>query len=90
MYALLTDVVSVLFSPTLLFNEMFADIHKCLLFIPSDQNSFNLLPPEIPVVRDGFILLSSPIGSPSFCSTFATNKVRTIQSIPLLSDVQDF
>ena len=42
---------------------------KALLSVPSDADvSKNLLPPDIPISRDGFVLLGSPKGPPSFCA----------------------
>jgi hypothetical protein len=38
---------------------------KSLLFIPKEDNSSNPLPSDIPVSRDGFDILGSPIGPPS-------------------------
>ena len=50
----------------------------------------NPLPPEIPVAREGFCLLGSPIGPASFCETIVSRRVEKIKiSIERLRDLED-
>ena len=65
--------------------------NKSLLFVPEDDIfSQNPLPLDIPITRDGFVLLGSPVGSQSFCSFYISGRVKKIQSIiPLLPDLED-
>uniref|UniRef100_A0A1X7UDB0 Reverse transcriptase domain-containing protein n=1 Tax=Amphimedon queenslandica TaxID=400682 RepID=A0A1X7UDB0_AMPQE len=63
---------------------------KSLMYVPSDEDvSTNVLPPEIPVTQDGFIL-GAPVGSDSFCQSFALKQVSKVKSsIWLLSKLED-
>ena len=64
---------------------------KSCLFIPVDADpSANLLPPEIPVVRDGFTLLGCPIGPPCFCDHVVQTRVDKIgDHLSSLTDLED-
>ena len=66
---------------------------KSLLFVPPDADpTNNPLPSDIPIARDGFVLLGAPVGSPSFCSSHTLKGVNKIQGIlnllPELGDSQ--
>ena len=51
---------------------LFLNRGKFLLHIPTDCTpDYNPLPAEIPIARDGFDLLGSPIGPSSFCEATA-------------------
>ena len=62
-----------------------------MLFVPEDDIfSQNPLPSDIPITRDSFVLLSSPVGLQSFYSSYISSRVKKIQSIiPLLPDRED-
>ena len=64
---------------------------KSLLFIPPDSEpADNCLPSNIPTTCDGFMLLGSPNGSSSFCSSHAMKRVEKIQSaLHRLPDMND-
>ena len=64
---------------------------KSLLFVPADADlSENLLPSDIPIARDGFVLLGAPVGSTTFCSSQACKRVGKIQSaLDLLPELDD-
>ena len=64
---------------------------KSLLFIPrACDDSCSPLPPEVPVVRDGFSLLGSPIGPPSFCEKVLQTRInKIIESLGMLHDMSD-
>lgn len=64
---------------------------KSLLFIPKgDALSDNPLPSEIPVAREGFVLLGCPIGSPSYVSSLALQRVRKLEeTLCLLTKLED-
>ena len=48
--------------------DLFLNMGKSLLHIPIDSTpDYNPLPAEIPIARDGFDLLGSPIGPSSVC-----------------------
>ena len=61
------------------------------LHIPTDCTpDYNLLPAEIPIARDGFDLLDSPIGPSTFCVATVLWRVRKVQNIlEPLRDLQD-
>ena len=53
---------------------------KSLLFVPPDADlTNNPLPSDIPIARNGFVLLGAPVGSPSFCSLHTLKGVNKIQ-----------
>ena len=62
-----------------------------MLFVPADADlSENLLPSDIPIDRDGFVLLGAPVGSTAFCSSQAYKRVEKIQSaLDLLPELDD-
>ena len=64
---------------------------KSLLFIPSTcDSSLSTLPPEIPIVRNGFCLLGCPIGPCSFCEEVLLDRVKKIRvSLERLQDMED-
>ena len=52
-----------------------------MLFVPEDDKfSQNPLPSDIPIARDGFVLLGSPVVLQSFCSSYVSSRVRKINS----------
>ena len=55
---------------------------KSKLFIPDGGNeSLNMLPKEIPVLRGGLELLGAPIGPRSFSESVVQERVDSIQSL---------
>ena len=64
---------------------------KSLLFAPSVCSlDSNTLPSEIPVCRDGFTLLGSPVGSPDFCISVVRKILAKTQPVlDRLSDIED-
>ena len=64
---------------------------KSLLYIPPDSDpDFNCLPPEIPTTSDGFVLLGSPVGPPSFCDSVVQRRISKIQELlQFLPDLED-
>ena len=62
-----------------------------MLFVPEDDTfSQNPLPSDIPIARDGFVLLGSPVGLQSFCSSYISSRVKKIQNIiSLLPNLED-
>ena len=64
---------------------------KSLLHIPEGSLSVsNPLPPEIPICREGFTLLGSPIGSTSYCETTVLKCVKKVSEVlARLPDLQD-
>ena len=52
---------------------------KSLLIIPSDATlSHNPLPVDIPISREGFTILGSPVGSPSYCDTSVLKRIEKV------------
>ena len=70
---------------------LFLNRGKSLLHIPTDCTpDYNPLPAEIPIARDGFDLLGSPIDPTSFCEATVLRRVRKVQDIlHRLRDLQD-
>ena len=70
---------------------LFLNRNKSLLFVLEDDIfSQNPLPSVIPITRDGFVFLGSPVGSQSFCFSYISSGVRkTLDIIPLLSKLKD-
>ena len=67
---------------------LFQNHAKSFLYIPADDESpANPLPSEIPTTGEGFVLLSSPIGPPSFNEAAVLNRVEKVKEI--LSKLQD-
>ena len=66
--------------------------HKSLLYIPpTDRSTTNPLPSDIPVAHDGFVLLGSPIGSPSFCDLHVQKQVEKLShTLSFLRSCLDF
>ena len=64
---------------------------KSLLFIPVGSDpSLNQLPTDIPITREGFILLGSPIGPSSFCEAAVGKRVAKLrESLARLPDLED-
>ena len=64
---------------------------KSLLFIPNDgDSSCNPLPSDIPTTSEGFILLGSPIGPPSFCEATMLKRVEKVMAaVSRLPDLED-
>ena len=64
---------------------------KSLLYIPPDSDpDFNCLPPEIPTTSDGFVLLGSPVGPPSFCDSVVQWRISKIEELlQFLPDLED-
>ncbi len=63
---------------------------KSLLHIPEGLSGHNPLPADIPITRDGFDLLGSPIGSASHCEASVLRRVQKVQVIlSKLPDLQD-
>ena len=67
------------------------NLTKSLLFIPStSDSSLSTLPPEVPVVRNGFCLLGCLIGPPTFCEEVLQDSVERIKvSLKRLRDMED-
>ena len=65
---------------------------KSLLFIPAgSDSSLNQLPSDIPITREGFVLLGSPIGSPTFCEAAVGKRVAKVrETLSRLPDLEDF
>jgi hypothetical protein len=65
---------------------------KSLLFIPSSSLLHNPLPSDIPVTNEGFDLLGSPIGPPSYCLSSVSRRISKLEdalsNLSLLSDSQ--
>ena len=61
------------------------------LYIPDGADpSNNILPPDIPITRDGFTPLGCPIGPSSFCDSIFSKRVEKVkESRVRLSDLQD-
>ena len=70
---------------------LFLNRGKSLLHLPTDCTpDYNPLPAEIPIARDGFDFLGSPIGPSSFCEAIVLRRVRKVQDIlHRLRDLQD-
>ena len=64
---------------------------KSLLFVPPNADvSDNPLPADIPISREGFVLLGTPVGSPSFCSSYVSKQaLKILNSLNLLPDLED-
>ena len=63
---------------------------KCLLFVPPGDYNSNDGFGNIPIVQDGFVLLGSPVGSPSFIASHASAKVEEVKKlISFLPDLKD-
>ena len=64
---------------------------KSLLFIPAgSDSSLNQLPSDIPITREGFVLLGSPIWSPTFCEAAVGKRVAKVrETLPRLPDLED-
>ena len=61
---------------------LFLSRGKSLLHIPTDCTpDYNPLPAEIPIARDGFDLLGSPVVPSSFCEATVLRWVRKVQDI---------
>ena len=55
---------------------------KSFLYVLPDADAcVNVLPPEIPLSQEGFVLLGAPIGSDSFCQLHAMKRVEKICDI---------
>ena len=55
---------------------------KSTLFIPErDDFSSNPLPSDIPVSREGFVLLGCPIGSSAYCASIVLTKVKKVKEL---------
>ena len=54
---------------------------KCLLFVPPGDYNPNDGFGNIPIVQDGFVLLGSPVGSPSFIASHASAKVEEVKEL---------
>ena len=68
--------------------SLFLNRAKSLLYIPADdEGPVNPLPSEIPITGEGFVLLGSPIGPPSFNEAVVLNRVEKVKEI--LSKLQD-
>ena len=64
---------------------------KSSLFVPSQGDlSVSSLPSDIPVAREGFLLLGAPVGSPDFIAAEACKRVSKIKvGLDLLSTLND-
>ena len=64
---------------------------KSLLFIPNDgDSSHNALPSDIHTTMEGFNLLGSPIGPPSFCEATMLKRVEKVKAaLSRLPDLED-
>ena len=64
---------------------------KCLLMVPEDATcNQSLLPSEIPMSSGGFVLLGSPFGSSSFCTSVVLKRVEKIRdTLSALKSLQD-
>ena len=64
---------------------------KSLLHIPEEADaSPNPLPSDIPITREGFNLLGSPIGPPSFCEATVMKRVEKVKvALSNLGDLED-
>ena len=61
---------------------LFLNRSKLLVYISSDVAPLdNTLPSDIPIARDGFVLLGARIGSPVFCLSHVTSRVEEIRRI---------
>ena len=70
---------------------LFLNRRKCHLIVPEDATcNLSLLPSEIPMSSGGFVLLGSPFGSSSFCTSVVLKRVAKIRdTLPALKSVQD-
>ena len=70
---------------------LFLNRRKSLLYIPGDAPlRDNPLPLEVPVSKEGFVLLSSPIDTSSFCNSLVHHRVAKLKSIlSLLPNLED-
>ena len=52
--------------------------------------SLNPLPSDMPVSREGFVLLGCPIGSSTYCASIVLRRVKKVQELlHLLPDLED-
>ncbi len=64
---------------------------KSLLFIPTSVDaSTSPLPVDIPITQEGFTLLGSPIGPPSYCESVLQARVSKLkETLSVLHDMRD-
>ena len=64
---------------------------KSLLFIPEDADADQSpLPPDIPITRRGFSLLSCPVGPPDYCEEIFQARIEKVKvSLGALQDLED-
>ena len=64
---------------------------KSLLYMPEDTIfDHNPLPSDIPISTEGFVLLGTPIGPPTYCEEIMLKRVRKLQDmLEHLADMQD-
>ena len=69
---------------------LFLNRAKSLIYIPSTYSVSHPLLCDIPTTSEGFTLLGSPIGPPTFCESSVADRVDKIRAIiSNLSDLQD-
>ena len=70
---------------------VYTSIEPSIFHIPEGSSTtFNSLPSDIPTSEEGFILLGSPIGPPSFCESRVFSRMRKVEALLAhLPDLQD-